>query len=71
MTEVCRHGIDDPTLPLERGEEIFSLLPEHQLTRLVKLNGKGAHLINIPADVALEVNGATREWLNECIDAGL
>lgn len=65
------HGMDDPTLPLERGEEILSLLPEHKLTRLVKSDGQGAHLINIPADVALDVNAATRDWLNECIEAGL
>lgn len=63
--------MDDPTLPLERGEEILSLLPEHKLTRLVKSDGQGAHLINIPADVALDVNAATRDWLNECIEAGL
>ena len=62
--------MDDPTLPIVRGEQIFSLLPEHQLTRFVKLDGKGAHLINIPADIALEVNAATRKWLDECIEAG-
>ncbi|KAF8595521.1 alpha/beta-hydrolase [Ceratobasidium sp. AG-I] len=65
------HGVDDPTLSITRGEQIFSLLAEHQLNRLVKLDGKGAHLINIPADVALEVNAATRQWLDECIKAGL
>ncbi|KAG8736025.1 hypothetical protein FRC10_009875 [Ceratobasidium sp. 414] len=64
------HGVDDPTFALERGEQTFSLLPKNEHTRLVKLDGKGAHLINVIADVATEVNGATREWLDECIRAG-
>lgn len=65
------HGKDDPSIHFERAEQTFSLLPEHKLNRIVGLDGKGAHLINVVAEVAVEVNAATRDWLNDCIAAGL
>ncbi|KAG8678888.1 hypothetical protein FRC08_017401 [Ceratobasidium sp. 394] len=64
------HGVDDPTFALEHGEQILSLLPKSEHTRLVKFESKGAHLFNVLADIAPEVNAATREWLDECIGAG-
>ncbi|KAF8595519.1 alpha/beta-hydrolase [Ceratobasidium sp. AG-I] len=65
------HGADDPSIPVERAEKLFPLLPKHELNRLVKLDGKGAHLINVVAEVAIETNAATRKWLDDCIEAGL
>ncbi|KAG8698338.1 hypothetical protein FRC09_007287 [Ceratobasidium sp. 395] len=64
------HGADDPTFGFDHAEQIHSLLPKNEHTRLVKFDGKGAHLINVLADVSVETNNATREWLDECIGAG-
>jgi hypothetical protein len=71
MVILCRHGVDDPTVAFERAEHILSLLPRNKLTRLVKLDGRGSHLINVVAEVAPEVNVALREWLDECVKAGI
>ena len=57
-------------MPLERSEQIASLLPEHKLTRLIKMDGKGAHLVNVVLDVVPEFNSALSTWLDESIAAG-
>ncbi|KAG8735826.1 hypothetical protein FRC12_017883 [Ceratobasidium sp. 428] len=67
---VLSHGADDPTFPYSHAEDLYSLLPKNEHSRLVKLDGKGAHLINVLKDVAPEVNKATRQWLDEAIKAG-
>ncbi|CAE7067814.1 unnamed protein product [Rhizoctonia solani] len=46
------HGEDGSTVPFECAEQIHSALPKNELTRIVKMDGKGAHLINEVAEVA-------------------
>ncbi|QRV82012.1 alpha/beta hydrolase family protein [Ceratobasidium sp. AG-Ba] len=64
------HGLDDSTFPVDHGEQIESLLPKGKHTRLVKLDGKGAHVINVIKEVVPQLNTTTREWLDEVIKDG-
>ncbi|KAG9114443.1 hypothetical protein FRC07_007652 [Ceratobasidium sp. 392] len=64
------HGADDPTFPFSHAEDLYALLPKNENTRLVKADGKGAHLINVLKDVAPQLNKDTREWLDAAIGAG-
>lgn len=66
-----RHGANDPSISVDNAKKLFPLLPKYELNRLVILDGKGAHLINVVAEVAVETNAATRKWLDDCIAAGL
>ncbi|CUA77735.1 hypothetical protein RSOLAG22IIIB_06751 [Rhizoctonia solani] len=63
------HGEDDSTILFECAEHILSALPDNKLTRVVKMNGKGAHLVNEVAEVAIELNEMVKSWLDECIQA--
>ncbi|KDN40233.1 hypothetical protein RSAG8_08296, partial [Rhizoctonia solani AG-8 WAC10335] len=65
------HGEDDTAILFECAEQIHSALPKNTLTRIVKMDGKGAHLINEVAEVAVAMNGVVRGWLDQCIQAGL
>lgn len=70
MGGLSRHGVNDPSVAFERAEQIVSLLPKNELTKLHKLDGKGAHLVNVLLDVGQEVNATVKGWLDECIEAG-
>ncbi|CAE6381015.1 unnamed protein product [Rhizoctonia solani] len=63
------HGEDDQTIPFECSEYIFSALPKKELTRIIKMDGKGAHLINEVREIAVVMNKIVREWLDDCIKA--